>query len=203
MTDQSSSSREQLTCQWQQGYTKALTPTLPQAIEKSDEVVTRSSSPWIHQRQCPRCLHTFRIGDRVTLHPGNPTVHAKSMKFCQSSDSSEPQTSSETDAFFRGLDRAWQPPEDLLVTRLESGHELLAPPANGRRRRSCAVCHHTFRSGDRVIICPCNPAKPFCSVAVHRDPIQGLNCWQIWNPNSSQAKYCLMTSAESVNSTQS
>jgi hypothetical protein len=77
--------------------------------------------------------------------------------------------------------------------RLEAGHFLLTPPGNGFGRRSCAVCGHTFRLHDHVIFCPCHPQERKCIVAIHRDPVHGLRCWEEWSPGTT-FRYCPATS---------
>jgi hypothetical protein len=44
-----------------------------------------------------------------------------------------------------------------------------------------------------VIFCPCQPGSPLCLVAIHRDPVHGLHCWEDWNPGAYQL-HCPATS---------
>src|SRR5205085_2866290 len=77
-------------------------------------------------------------------------------------------------AFYLGLDESWPPPATLPVRRLELGTKvgdlLLAPAVSGFRRHRCAICGHTLRPHDQVVICPCRPEQPMCILAIHRDP---------------------------------
>ncbi len=42
--------------------------------------------------------------------------------------------------------------------------------------RTCPVCRHKFREGDRVRLCPGHQGKP-CSQAYHDDSQYNLHCW--------------------------
>src|SRR5262245_54534042 len=71
--------------------------------------VTNLRSPWL-QRPCGRCGHTFRRGDRVEAQPGPRFVHAPGTPICESQ---APQSAGapEREAFYRGLEAAFPPPE--------------------------------------------------------------------------------------------
>lgn len=147
---------------------------------------TTARSPW-YRDCCPVCRHTFRRGDEVLVEKGGSrVVHASAELPCARGPSrSGPASPRPVDAFFRGLDASWPPPDRVI--RLGPGHELLAEPPAGCRRRSCAYCGHTFRRGDTVIVCPCYPPPGGCSAAVHRDPQKGLHCWEELYPEGEAA----------------
>lgn len=150
--------------------------------------VTTLRSAWLH-RQCPGCQHSFRLGDPVEVVPGAAIRHVST--HCDSGEDSV--SGEEMSQFFAGLDAVWPPPTDFRVIRLELGHLLLAPPTRGFRRHTCAVCGHTLRRRDEVVICPCSPDQPLCFVAVHRDPLHGLHCLDSWTVGRTR-KYCPVTS---------
>jgi hypothetical protein len=160
--------------------------------------VTNLRSPWL-QRPCLRCGHTFRRGDRVEVQPGASYLHASGTSFCvdtASTSTAAPAdaTSSPTrNAFYLGLARACPPPPGAPVVRLEPGHPLLAPPTPAFARSGCAVCGHSFRPFDHVVVCPCSPDDPLCRSAVHRDPIRLMMCWDEWR-KSHLGSFCPVTS---------
>ena len=176
-----------------QGVAVAMDPVNKVAIQRGGEGTTTLSSYWLHQ-QCPVCAHTFRLGDEVYIGEDGTVRHNSALLPCAQSDVAKLEFSQETSAFFAGLDRAWPPPKDLPIVRLDEGHELLAPPLAGFQRHTCAVCSHTLRQNDRVAICPCSPHQPLCQIAVHRDLIHDLNCLEAWNPGANGQSYCPVTS---------
>ncbi len=127
---------------------------------------TTLHSPWL-RRRCSQTGHTFRVGDPVVVRAATVTLDPTALLDL---------TSPEARAFHAGLVAAW--PTQAQVTRLcDAGHPLLAPPTAAFPRRQCAVCGHTFRLGDQVVLCPCSPGRPMCGGAVHRDPMRSLTCW--------------------------
>ncbi|MCP4654562.1 MAG: hypothetical protein GY856_03980 [bacterium] len=175
------------------GKAAALDPANAPAAVTGGRATTTLQSPWLHLR-CRLCGHTFRPGDEIELS-GGVAAHASAALPCAGAAGSAPPASPEIAEFFAGLDETWPPPKNLAIIRLEDGHFLLAPPVAGFRRRSCAVCGHTFRPHDHVVLCPCFPDKPRCQVAIHRDPIHGLHCWEDWNPGAHKL-HCPATSRE-------
>ncbi len=158
-------------------------------------LTTTLRSRWLH-RLCPVCKHTFRPGDDVLLQAGNKVVHDLPGLRCASSEQAESTADvTANKAFFEGLEHAWPLPEDVPVIQLEPGHWLLAPPRAHSRfsRHACRVCGHSFRAGDRVVICPCDPVKPRCRVAVHRDILQQNHCWDQWQAGDSRDQCLAMT----------
>ncbi len=173
----------------------------PSSSSQTRQVTTTLRSRWLH-RLCPVCGHTFRPGDDVQVSPGETAVHDMPGLRCAPLvaegrvDGSRPRISAEgasssldppeatSQAFFDGLAAAWPMPEDVAVVRLEGDHPLLVPPRGGIPRRSCRVCGHSFRPMDHVVLCPCaqggRPADPRCRVAVHRDLLRQLHCWDDW-----------------------
>lgn len=183
----------QLNTEFSKGIAAAMDP-INAAVEREGRAVTSLFSPWLHGH-CKHCGHSFRPGDEVYVFPDGHVVHDSGLLPCKGEGSAAALENNATEAFFQGLDNAWPPPEGLPVVRLEQGHPLLAPAFAGFKRHACAVCGHTLRLHDMVIICPCQPHKPTCQVAVHRDPLHNLNCWSLWGvEDGNKLEYCLATS---------
>ncbi len=163
---------------FQIGVTNAMDP-VNKAIREGQAITTLRSS-WLHQR-CKICGHTFRPGDEVNISRDGTVLHNFALLPCAGEKNTTPGRSEDTSEFFQGLDAAWPSP-NLTVRRLDEGDPLLAPPHSGFRRFTCAVCGHTLRVYDQVILCPCHPDAPLCKIAIHRDPINGLHCWDDWKP---------------------
>lgn len=160
-------------------------------IAAGGAATTTLESPWVGLH-CPVCRHSFRLGDPVWIEPSLRRVcHSSALLPCAGQAAAATE-SPELAAFFAGLDEAWPPPADVPVRRLEPNDTLVASPSAGFRRHRCAVCGHTLRPFDRVVLCPCQPTTPRCRIAVHRDPAHGLNCWTDWNPGA-HLHYCLAT----------
>jgi hypothetical protein len=163
------------------------------ALERGEIAVTSLTAQWLYSL-CPQCRHTFRVGDRVKRKPGVGVVHCSPQLDCLGGSPSAMEGGTrEITEFFAGLDEEWPPPQDVRVVVLEPGHPLLAPPRAGFRRKSCMVCSHTFRPLDLVVVCPCSPGGPLCEVGVHRDPVHGLACLEMWNPSGTNT-HCPVTS---------
>jgi len=153
---------------------------------------TTLDSAWLHQR-CPLCSHTFRIGDRVVSErvPGKIT-HTGAGSRCDIAGNDTRQVESLRE-FFRGLVDRVPAAERAIVRYLLPGDELLAPPIHGFTRSQCAVCGHTLRPFDSVVICPCSPDQQRCRTAIHHDPSRGIQCWLDWKSEITQ-DYCPTTS---------
>ncbi|NEO75337.1 hypothetical protein [Moorena sp. SIO4G3] len=192
MTEQTKTSLN-LRKAFDQGVAVAIDPANNVAIQQGGEAITTLNSYWLHQR-CPVCSHTFRLGDEVYIAEDRTVRHNNALLPCAQGNATGSEPSPETSAFFAGLDTAWPPPKDMPIVRLEAGHELLAPPLAGFQRHTCVVCGHTLRLNDHVVICPCSPHKPLCRIAVHRDLIHGLHCFDAWNPGANGQLYCPVTS---------
>lgn len=154
-------------------------------------VTTTLRSRWLH-RLCPICKHTFRPGDKVLDRDHGNVVHDMADLNCSHTSTDPPTDAIANDAFFDGLTQAWPVPDNVPVTPLESDHWMVAPARAGFSRHSCRVCGHSFRPGDRVVICPCDPNEPRCRVAVHRDILQQLHCWDQWIKGDA-SEQCLAT----------
>jgi hypothetical protein len=164
------------------------------AIRSGGAATTNLHSPWLAEL-CSVCGHTFRIGDRVQVEAGGMARHCSPELPCdEGGKNMEPDP--EVEGFFQGLNDAWPPRHPVQVHRLEAGHELLMTPRGSARRRTCAVCGHTFRRNDHVVICPCNPDAPKCRTAVHRDVVRGLLCYDSWDPGANGLKFCPVTMIE-------
>lgn len=200
MSDHPDESLEVLRHDLQRGEAEALDPVNAEAVE-GGRAVTTLQSRWLH-RLCPVCGHTFRPGDEVDVAPDGTVRHDGGLLPCavghDPDDDHSPARESapaELADFFTGLHESWPPPDDLPVRRLEEGDSLLDPPIHGFRRHTCAVCAHTLRPLDHVIICPCSPDRPLCAVAIHRDLLRGLHCWSAWDPGAVR-QHCPATSRE-------
>lgn len=180
--------------QFDLGFNSALDPASEHVLESGGPALTSVKSFWLH-RLCRVCGHSFRIGDSVLMQGDRRVAHNSSTLPC----ASQQQTVAGTEAggtvgaFYEGLLEEWPPPRDLQVRRLVTGDPLLAPPTQGFQRRKCFVCSHTFRENDLVAVCPCSPRAPLCQIAVHRDPVRGLTCFDEWNPGGSQRTTCPVT----------
>ncbi len=181
--------------EFQKGISSARDPG-NSAVLEGGRAVTTLRSEWLHE-VCDVCAHTFRSGDVVQLLPDGSAVHDSSELPCHGGQAAGQHASKELSEFFRGLDHAWPPPSDMKVVRLEGKtpleRSLLEGPMGPLGRRRCAVCSHTLRRNDSVILCPCFPKAPECEVAIHRDPVHGLHCWNDWNPGARRT-YCPATS---------
>jgi hypothetical protein len=163
------------------------------AAMQGGRATTTLLSRWLHLR-CAECGHSFRVGDAVAVSAEDGSARHDSVSLpCAHTTTPAAHAPVDAAAFFAGLEEAWPPPRDLPVHRLLEGHPLLAPPQGGFRRHGCAVCGHTLRPNDCVILCPCSPGQPACRVAIHRDPVHGLHCWEAWNPGASR-RHCPATS---------
>lgn len=157
----------------------------------SGDLITQITS-WWHTRRCTICGHTFRRGDRVRVDSDQRSVgHLDAALSCVnngaagSNDNTNDTDSTEIGEFIAGLLSTWPVVGDLPVVRTDDEPYLLAAPAGGFHRRSCLVCAHSFRRDELVIVCPCRPRERHCRAAVHRDPGQGLVCWENWRPGST------------------
>ena len=186
-----------LKADFNRGLNTALDPSNEIITQQQGQAITSRLSPWLH-RHCEVCGHTFRHGDQVYVYDDGRVVHDSVLLPCTGGESSEQTADSQaTTDFFRGMDETWPPPKDLPVMRLEHGHILLAPPHAGFKRHACAVCGHTLRPHDTVIICPCQPHDPMCQVAIHRDPLHNLLCWSLWGTEEgNRLQHCLATSRQ-------
>ena len=186
----------------QRGIRAAMDPTNRDALSGGRGVTTLQSS-WLHQA-CPVCRHTFRVGDEVAVDAQGTPRHDSPDLPCGGSAHAVAVQGDELTAFFRGLDTAWPPPQGIPVWRLELGgmfSHLLSPPFAGFRRHACAVCGHSLRPQDVVVICPCHAAGRTtrrCDIAIHRDSVRGLHCWDAWT-HGELSRYCPGTSQDVSN----
>lgn len=171
------------------GLRAGLDPTNA-AAAAGGRAVTSLRSPWLH-RLCPRCGHTFRRGDPVDVAPDQSVQHVEDFSPCRSPASMAAAAVIEAE-FFAGVNDGWPPPAGARVERLTAEHVLTRPPTAAFGRRRCAVCAHTLRPQDQVVICPCSPDAPLCSAAVHRDPAHQLHCWDDWQ--RAGRRFCPATS---------
>ena len=172
-------------------------PFNDRAFDRGGLAVTTIRSFWLHQR-CEVCAHTFRVGDEVDITEGGRVRHSSGLLPCARRERVAPEPLMESNDFFEGLYEAWPPPEGLPIIRLDFTSALVAAPYAGFRRHACAVCGHTLRVNDHVVICPCSVKEPLCQTAIHSDRINGLPCLESWNPSINQRNkeqsYCPVTS---------
>lgn len=183
--------------EFDRGIAAAMDPVNDNAIEKGGKAITTLNSYWL-ARFCPVCQHTFRLGDVVFIDEQGTVCHFSALLPCRKGAEVFPSVSKETSVFFEGMDETYPPPDDVRIVRLKEGDELLAPTSRQFRRRRCAVCGHTFRLNDHVVICPCSPNEPRCITAIHRDTIHGLHCFDAWNPGANKQEFCPVTSSKIV-----
>ncbi|MFI5893097.1 hypothetical protein ACIA5D_23605 [Actinoplanes sp. NPDC051513] len=164
----------------------------PQLDTAQDGASVTGVTSWWHNDRCTHCGHTFRRNDVVQVDGRTRTVtHLDPVLSCEVEG--EPGTDdADVSAFVSGLLAAWPTAGDVPTVSTDEASYLLAPADRGFRRRSCLVCAHSFRPAEMVIICPCEPAERRCRAAVHRDPAQGLVCWEAWLP-ASELRACPVT----------
>jgi hypothetical protein len=164
----------------------------PQGDSPEGTIVERvvQSTSWWHPHRCTTCGHTFRRGERVRLDQVTGRVwHLDPVLGCRRDDgvAADPGLAAADlealAALLDGIDASWHVAGDVPVVPADSDPELLAPPVGGLPRKECLNCAHSFRPGELVVICPCNPRAPECHYAVHRDPGLGLACWEKWRPS--------------------
>ena len=171
----------------------------PQDEVSTDSAVITTQVSWWNHLLCSTCGHTFRRGDWVRHDPGSANVaHLDPALGCASPDPAEPDgrpsggapaAADERVQFADGLAMTWPPAGLVPVTRLVDGDWRTARPRPPLERARCLYCAHTFRKGEQVVVCPCNPSAPACGAAVHRDPAIGLVCWETWQPDG-QVRQC-------------
>jgi hypothetical protein len=172
----------------------------PQAAFSEDTVsgvvITRSSSWWNKQR-CKTCGHTFRRGDRVLVDSVARTAQHLVPGLHCGTDPGDPGTTTangadDRDAFADGLLSTW--PANVPISRLAPTDWRIPRGGGQQAAPACLYCGHTFRPGEYVVICPCQPSKQACGTAVHRDPAAGLPCWDRWQP-TGKLTVCPTTTA--------
>ncbi len=176
------------THEFDQGIQAAFDPQPDPSAAAVGEAVTNLNS-WWHQRWCQSCGHTFRRGDRVMISAERRVHHLNPALGCGSPAGASPGADADVREFAAGLAASWPVSGNLPVHSTDDVPSLLAPPVGGLRRAACLFCAHTFRPGEQVVVCPCSPFAPRCRYAVHRDPAQGLVCWESWRP-SGGLKVC-------------
>jgi hypothetical protein len=152
----------------------------------SGVVITRSSS-WWNRTRCQTCGQTFRRGDPALVDSAARTaLHLVPGLDCGADPgSSSALSSADRDAFAVGMLSTW--PANVPVSRLAPSDWRLPRRGSPREAPTCLYCGHTFRAGEYLVICPCQPGQPACAAAVHRDPAAGLPCWDRWQPTGRLA----------------
>jgi hypothetical protein len=154
--------------------------------------MTRISSWWNHL-QCRRCGHTFRRGDMVRVDQAARTVEHLVPGLRCGLPADAAGGVDEIAGFREGLMSTWPVPAGPRMRRLEPDDwRIPEGPGDLRDANVCLHCGHTFRPGEYVVVCPCQPEQPStggppraaaCGRAVHRDPAAGLCCWESWQPD--------------------
>lgn len=163
----------------------------------SGPVITRSSSWWNKQR-CKTCGHTFRRGDRALVDAAARTVQHLVPGLDCGIDPDDPDASAadgglgDREAFAAGLLSTW--PANVPISAIKPTDWRIPRPGRAQAVPTCLYCGHTFRPGEHVVICPCQPDKQACGVAVHRDPASGSPCWDRWQPTGKMT-VCPTTTA--------
>lgn len=182
----------------------------PPDMAGPDAEVTTTKDSWWNHLICSTCRHTFRRGNRVRHDPGSASVvHLDPALGCavvppppsparrtRSAPAGGSAVSVPDDAvqFAEGLALTWPPAGKVPVTRLAADDWRTVRPLPPLERTRCLYCAHTFRDGEHVVVCPCNPRNPTCGAAVHRDPAVGLVCWESWQPDG-QVRQCPVSAA--------
>lgn len=158
---------------------------------------------WWNHLICDTCGHTFRRGDWVSHDADTSAVaHLDPALGCAADPdaSAAKPADAESNEFADGMAETWPPAGGVPVTRLAHGDWRTVKPRSPLERDRCLYCAHTFRAGEQVVVCPCDPASPVCGAAVHRDPAVGLACWEGWQP-TGQVRLCPVTSGRPVRRT--
>jgi len=166
--------------EFQQGLSAGIDP-INSKQNDTGKAITTIHSHWLNLH-CSKCGHSFRNGDIVVIMEDGTVYHETPLLPCASGSPPIINESDLLDQFYAGIETTYPPLKIAPVTRLEKGHFLISDPTPGFRRYECSVCGHTLRLYDIVVICPCNPEDPKCRIAIHNDPIKGLNCWGEWKP---------------------
>ena len=178
---------------FEQGYEAGMHPRLD-CGHGGGVAVTTTLSRWLGLT-CTTCRHTFRVGDRVLLE-GPQVRHLDPVLDCaadrDASTGDGDGDGRDLQDFARGLLESW-PAASGTPVRLTAGDWRIPRRDQGPPGPTCPVCAHTFRPGDMVIICPCHRPfeesdQPRCQLAVHRDPVSGLTCWDDWRPDGRLAR---------------
>ncbi|MGB0521329.1 MAG: hypothetical protein ACPGJS_00145 [Flammeovirgaceae bacterium] len=181
---------------FQEALTSAMDPYNDHKLN-SDYATTTIYSPWLHKR-CVECGHTFRLDDEVTISADGTVRHNSRLLPCSGNNFQDDHIDSGTlNEFYAGILETYPPPNGLQVYYLNPADEnaqlLLAPPKHGFKRHECAICSHTLRPTDIIVVCPCHPSAPQCRVTIHWDPFRGLNCWGEWKSHVDKL-FCPATS---------
>lgn len=168
--------------EFRRGFTEGRDPTNVTPMPGSEAVTTRTAD-W-RGLVCMQTGHTFRRGDRVRF--------GDNLKPALLDPPSELEAP-EVREFIAGLEEA----SGHIGTQrmmIVPGHALLSWAPGRIPRHRCAICGHTLRPYEIVVICPCNPAAPLCGLPVHQDPRQSLACYDAWRQSSERAQFCLANS---------
>lgn len=153
-------------------------------LDPTQEGITRMSSPWANSDPCTTCGQTFRVGDRVVVDERG-VRHLDPALGCAVKRRNEAEDA-ERREFSIGVRDAWPAARGVDLVELTEEDWQVARPGPARKQR-CIQCGDTFRAGEVVVICPCQPSGDRddpgrCGQAIHRDPAAGLPCWEEWCP---------------------
>jgi len=177
------------------GISVGLEPQAAFADDTASGVVITRSSSWWNRTRCRTCGHTFRRGDRALVSAAARTAqHLMPGLDCGvDPDTASALSTADRDDFADGLLTTW--PANVPVSRLAPDDWRIPRRGSGPASPTCLYCGHTFRAGEHVVICPCQPTMLTCEAAVHRDPAAGLPCWDRWQPTGRLA-VCPTTTAK-------
>ncbi len=120
---------------------------------------------WWNHLLCGTCGHTFRRGDWVSQDAETSVVvHLDPALGCAGDPAEEDATvqpeAGDLGEFTDGISATWPPAGRAPVTLLQRGDWRVARPRPPAERARCLYCAHTFRAGEYVVVCPCDPARP-------------------------------------------
>lgn len=151
--------------------------------------VTERQSYWLKDI-CPRSRHSFRIGDRVEIDNNGDVQHDDEtfQRLVGGGDDAKDDAAASDGAvidFLKGAYSLTPPDEQPYLKLLLPGDPLVAMPEARFKRHVCAVCNHTLRPGETVLICPCDAINKTkgrkCMIAMHHDVANGLYCFGEWS----------------------
>lgn len=149
--------------------------------ERESGAVQVTARSLVTGERCPRCGHSFRLGEEVVVRGlENDVLVAQHAAGCPSAAVRASPREREVQRTFTEVLKTLFPSEGGgRPTRLTAACMGLGEEYDPRRRH-CMLCKHTLRIGERVVLCPCGRDPGDCGNPLHDDPARGLNCLQVW-----------------------
>lgn len=149
--------------------------------ERESGAVQVTARSLVTGKVCPRCGHSFRIGELVMIGGlENDTLTAEHADGCPSAAVRATPREREVQHTFTAVLKALFPSEaGGSPSRLNAKCLGLGLAYHPHRRR-CMLCAHTLRIGERVVLCPCGRDPVACGNSLHDDPARGLDCLTTW-----------------------